>query len=68
MITSVGTKVGGAEGGCVYRRGQGWQDIAPDKHNDWIGQRSDVFSQFYPMGSKEARQERQMIRYLGCIH
>ena len=32
-----------------------WQDIAPDKHNDWIGQRSDVFSQFYPMGSKEAK-------------
>ena len=32
-----------------------WQDIAPDKHNDWIGQRGEVFARFYPMGSKEAK-------------
>ena len=32
-----------------------WQDIAPDKHNDWIGQRGEVFARFDPMGSKEAK-------------
>ena len=32
-----------------------WQTISPNKHNDWIEQRSDVFAQFYPMGSEEAR-------------
>ena len=32
-----------------------WQTITPDKHHDWIGQRSDAFVQFYPMGSKDAK-------------
>ena len=32
-----------------------WQEIAPDKHHDWIGQRNDAFAQFYPMGSKDAK-------------
>ena len=32
-----------------------WQEITPDKHHDWVRQRSNVFAQFYPMGSKEAR-------------
>ena len=32
-----------------------WQEITPDKHHDWIGQRNDAFAQFYPMGSKEAK-------------
>ncbi len=32
-----------------------WQPITPDKHYDWIEQRSEVFAQFYPLGSKEAK-------------
>ena len=32
-----------------------WQIITPDKHHDWIGQRSDAFAQFYPLGSKDAK-------------
>ena len=33
----------------------GWREIAPDRHNDWIGQRSDEFQKLYPMGSKAAK-------------
>ncbi len=32
-----------------------WQKITPDKHYDWIGQRSEAFARFYPMGSKETK-------------
>ena len=32
-----------------------WQTITPDKHYDWIHQRSEVFAKFYPLGSDEAR-------------
>ena len=32
-----------------------WQTITPDKHHDWIGQRSDAFATFYPLGSKDAK-------------
>ena len=32
-----------------------WQEITPDKHHDWIGQRSDVFAQFFPLGSEDTR-------------
>ena len=32
-----------------------WQLIVPDRHHDWIDQRSEAFAQFYPMGSKEAK-------------
>ena len=32
-----------------------WQTITPNKHHDWIDQRSDVFSEFYPLGTKEAK-------------
>ena len=32
-----------------------WGEIKPDKHHDWIGQRSDAFTQFYPLGSKGAK-------------
>ena len=35
-----------------------WQEIAPDRHYDWIEQRSDAFMQFYPMGSADARANR----------
>ncbi len=32
-----------------------WEIITPDTHHDWIGQRSEVFAQFYPLGSEESR-------------
>ena len=35
-----------------------WQEITPDEHYDWIRYRSDVFAQFYPMGSEEAKAGR----------
>jgi len=34
----------------------GWEEIAPDRHNDWIGKRDDRFGDYLPMGSKEAKQ------------
>ena len=35
-----------------------WQAIMPDEHYDWIRHRSDVFAQFYPMGSEDAKAGR----------
>ena len=35
-----------------------WQEITPDEHYDWIRHRSDVFAQFYPMGSEDAKAGR----------
>ena len=32
-----------------------WQTITPNRHYDWIGQRSEVFAEFYPIGTKEAK-------------
>ena len=32
-----------------------WQTLIPDKHYDWIHQRSEAFAEFYPLGSDEAR-------------
>ena len=32
-----------------------WRTITPDRHHDWIGQRSEGFQRLYPMGSKAAR-------------
>ena len=29
-----------------------WQTITPDRHNDWIGKRSEAFQECYPVGSK----------------
>ena len=36
-----------------------WREIAPDRHNDWIGQRSESFQQLYPVGSKDVKAGRQ---------
>ncbi len=35
-----------------------WQTIIPDRHHDWVRQRSEVFAQFYPIGTQEARAGR----------
>ena len=32
-----------------------WQEITPDRHHDWIGQRDEAFQKLYPMGSKAAK-------------
>ena len=32
-----------------------WQEITPDRHNDWIGQRSEAFQRLFPVGSKAAK-------------
>ena len=32
-----------------------WQEITPDRHHDWIGQRDEAFQQLYPMGSKDVK-------------
>ena len=32
-----------------------WHAITPNTEYDWIGQRSDAFAQFYPLGSDEVR-------------
>ena len=36
----------------------GWQEIEPDRHDDWIGQRDEAFEAFYPVGTKEAKAGR----------
>ena len=32
-----------------------WRTITPDRHHDWIGQRSEEFQNLYPVGSKAAK-------------
>ena len=32
-----------------------WREITPNRHHDWIGQRSEAFQKFYPLGSKDAK-------------
>ena len=32
-----------------------WRRITPDRHHDWIGQRSEAFQKFYPMGTKKTK-------------
>lgn len=34
-----------------------WQTIIPDRYNDWIQQRSEIFNQFYSIGSRATRTE-----------
>ena len=32
-----------------------WQEVTPDKHHDWIKQRSEAFAHFYPLGTTDTR-------------
>ena len=34
----------------------GWRTILPDRHDDWLRQRSDAFQGLYPMGSKATKR------------
>ena len=36
-----------------------WQPITPDKYYDWVGQRNEVFDQFYLLGSKGTKNSKQ---------
>ncbi|MDE0528299.1 MAG: helicase-related protein [Truepera sp.] len=33
----------------------GWLEIKPDPHHDWIGQRDEAFQELYSLGSKDAK-------------
>ena len=33
-----------------------WKEITPDRHHDWINQRSEEVYAFYPIGSQEAKK------------
>ena len=35
-----------------------WQTITPNKHYDWVEQRSEAFVQFYPLGSEDTKAGR----------
>ena len=35
-----------------------WQEIEPNHHHDWIGQRDEAFEELYPLGSKQAKAGR----------
>ena len=35
-----------------------WQIITPNRHYDWVDQRSEAFTEFYPIGTKEAKAGR----------
>ena len=32
-----------------------WEEIRPDRHHDWVGQRDEAFHALFPLGSKEAK-------------
>ena len=34
---------------------ENWRTIEPDRHHDWISQRSEAFQTFYPLGTKAAK-------------
>jgi predicted helicase len=34
-----------------------WQDIIPDKHNDWLNQRDDSFYNYISLGDKKSKSE-----------
>lgn len=35
-----------------------WETIIPDKHHDWVGQRSEAFTKFYPLGTTETKAKK----------
>ena len=45
-----------------------WETITPDKHNDWIGQRNEVFTTFYKLGTKETKAGEIDDTILSPIH
>jgi predicted helicase len=46
----------------------GWQEISPDQHGDWLGQRDTGFVKFIPMGDKSGSQEAKLFaNYSGGV-
>ena len=39
-----------------------WEKITPDRHHDWLDQRTDEFSKYLPMGSNDASKINTMFR------
>ena len=48
-------KLAALRGAVSMKEFSDWETITPNKHYDWIDQRSDTFAEFYPMGSKETK-------------
>ena len=44
-----------------------WRRITPDRHHDWIGQRSEAFQKFYPMGTKKTKAGKADDAIFGSI-
>src|SRR5690606_13456375 len=44
-------------------RAQCWTTIVPNKHGDWLNQRSEDFSLLYPMGSRSSDRAALFLRY-----
>ena len=38
-----------------FKKISDWKTVIPDKHHDWIGQRSKEFTKFYPLGTTETK-------------
>ena len=36
----------------------GWLEVKPDRHHDWIGQRDEAFQELYALGSKDAKADK----------
>ena len=45
----------------------GWLEVKPDRHHDWIGQRNEAFQEFYPVGSKDAKAGKADDAILGLF-
>ena len=48
-------KLAALRGAVSMKEFSDWETLTPNKHYDWIDQRSDTFAEFYPMGSKETK-------------
>ncbi|WP_277443658.1 DEAD/DEAH box helicase [Vibrio parahaemolyticus] len=55
-------KLGNIKGICDK---DGWKEIVPDKHGDWINQRDDSFDDFISLGSKDKNETRRIFSNFG---
>lgn len=44
-----------------------WKILKPNEHNDWLNQRSDIFSSFIPIGDKDRQQNSFFTVYSGGL-
>lgn len=38
-----------------------WKALKPNEHNDWLNQRSDLFSSFIPLGDKDKKEDKTIF-------